>query len=193
MANSEWLQQFPKSSVEHLVRNQSDHCPVWIIWNKRACFSRRKRKPFRFEAMWLQDESCPAIIQEAWSPQSIAACPSEWSRKINKVAAALKSWDRDHFGRVSSRIELLRNNLLKLQTQQPSSRLLAQMKAIENELRNLLQREETMWKQRSRANWLTDGDKNTSFFHKMASGRHKRNAIEKVMNHNNHWEVTVIQ
>jgi hypothetical protein len=51
----------------------------------------------------------------------------------------------------------------------------------------LLEQQEIHWMQRSRANWLRQGDRNTSFFHNFASARRKRNFISKLKNNNGDW------
>jgi uncharacterized protein YaaR (DUF327 family) len=56
------------------------------------------------------------------------------------------------------------------------------IKEKERELDKLLEGEEMWWKQRSRADWLQHGDKNTKFFHMKASQRKKRNNIKSIMN-----------
>ena len=50
------------------------------------------------------------------------------------------------------------------------------------EINGLLIKEEKMWKQRSRALWLKEGDQNTKIFHNRASHRYKRNRIEELKN-----------
>ncbi|GKU90863.1 hypothetical protein SLEP1_g4808 [Rubroshorea leprosula] len=54
---------------------------------------------------------------------------------------------------------------------------LGRMEALEQELNDWQRREEVLWKQRSRVQWLKEGDKNTAFFHNRASARHKKNHI----------------
>ena len=43
------------------------------------------------------------------------------------------------------------------------------------ELNYWLDREDDMWRQRSRINWFQNGDRNTSFFHPKASARQRKN------------------
>jgi hypothetical protein len=44
----------------------------------------------------------------------------------------------------------------------------------------LQHREEVMWRQQSHIQWLSEGDRNTRFFHMRASKRKKRNRIERL-------------
>jgi hypothetical protein len=52
-------------------------------------------------------------------------------------------------------------------------------KEIAELIEKLLEQEEIRWNQRSRANWLQNGDRNTSYFHSFATARKKRNCIKK--------------
>ena len=45
---------------------------------------------------------------------------------------------------------------------------------LKKEINELLVKEEKMWKQRSRALWLHEGDKNTRYFHSRATQRFRR-------------------
>ncbi|KAJ9190426.1 hypothetical protein P3X46_001631 [Hevea brasiliensis] len=56
-----------------------------------------------------------------------------------------------------------------------------------NRLHELWQREEIHWKQRSRINWLKEGDKNTRFFHLSTIQRRQRNTILKLRGENGRW------
>jgi hypothetical protein len=48
----------------------------------------------------------------------------------------------------------------------------------------LLEKEELHWRQRSRVNWLQAGDRNTSYFHRKATWRAKKNKIDKLKDDN---------
>ena len=53
---------------------------------------------------------------------------------------------------------------------------------LKREISDLLRKEEKMWKQRSRALWLHEGDKNTRYFHSRATHRYRRNKICELRN-----------
>lgn len=49
---------------------------------------------------------------------------------------------------------------------------------FQRELKELLAQEEVMWHQRSRAKWLSDGDRNTRYYHLKTVNRRRRNNIK---------------
>ena len=48
---------------------------------------------------------------------------------------------------------------------------------LRDEIQKLKYREESMWKQQSRNDWLKEGDSNTRYFHCRANQRNQRNFI----------------
>jgi hypothetical protein len=60
-----------------------------------------------------------------------------------------------------------------------------ELKVVER-LVELQNREETMWRQRSRIQWLSEGDHDTRFFHLKASKRKKRNRISRLVRDGRH-------
>ncbi|KAL0391781.1 UNVERIFIED_CONTAM: hypothetical protein Sradi_2400900 [Sesamum radiatum] len=58
---------------------------------------------------------------------------------------------------------------------------------LREKLDELLAREEIMWKQRGKAQWLREGDLNTAFFHARANARQRKNAISRLRNLDGSW------
>lgn len=44
----------------------------------------------------------------------------------------------------------------------------------------ILSKEEAIWKQRSREKWVAEGDLNTSFFHRIVSGKKRKSFIKEL-------------
>jgi hypothetical protein len=114
-------------------------------------------------------------VREAWQHQQ-----GPIKQKLHHTLNALHSWGRKTFGIIPKRIKETQQTLYMMQQQQNSHYNIQQLKEKELELDNLLEQEEMWWSQRSRALWLTHGDRNTNFFHQKASQRRRRNKIETI-------------
>lgn len=56
---------------------------------------------------------------------------------------------------------------------------------LRKELEEVLSREELLWYKKSRKEWISHGDHNTSFFHQKPISRRKKNRITAIKNDNN--------
>jgi hypothetical protein len=54
-------------------------------------------------------------------------------------------------------------------------------------MNELLYKEEMMWLQRARVDWLKEGDRNTKFFHQRAAWRARKNRIRKLRSDSGEW------
>ena len=61
------------------------------------------------------------------------------------------------------------------------------MLSIQKEINSLMDKEERMWRQRSRTLYLKDGDRNTRFFHCRATIRKRRNTIAGIRDRSDQW------
>lgn len=83
-----------------------------------------------------------------------------------------------HFGNVLQEIVRLKREQQELRETQGRSGPNHLETKIVGRLTELYHREEMLWRQRARLEWLTHGDKNTYFFHLRASRRGRKNQIK---------------
>lgn len=73
---------------------------------------------------------------------------------------------------MGKKISQLQKHLEWLELQQTSRETIHDIRETRVQLNCWLDKEDAMWKQRSRLNWFREGDRNTRFFHAKASARH---------------------
>ncbi|KAK1678101.1 hypothetical protein QYE76_038949 [Lolium multiflorum] len=104
--------------------------------------------------------------------------------RLKTMAGSLKDWSVATFGSVRREITRLERSLRSLRNLPTTDRTLAEEKRVERQLCELFEREEIMARQRSRVEWLREGDRNTAFFHSKATIRRKTNRIEALTREN---------
>jgi hypothetical protein len=105
-----------------------------------------------------------------------------WKLKCLKID--IKSWAFWNRSQTSRRLEQLESDLQKLYqtslTDLNNQEMVGQVNSLELERFKILQAEEDLWRQQSRAIWLKSGDQNTKFFHHYASDRKNRKQIWEI-------------
>ncbi|KAL5745800.1 hypothetical protein ACOSP7_026946 [Xanthoceras sorbifolium] len=193
VGNIDWRMQFPVYTVTHLEYWGSDHRPVLIdfcdslMQGVHTGFdNRRHQHRFHLEDCWEDYPACGKIVQRNWQACLSTSTLRMVASSINKCASVLKGWNYSNLQFLRRNVTMKRQ-LLQQMSDSGSNFSWTDIQSIERQLNGLLSKEEMYWRQRSRNNWLKDGDRNTRFFHLSASSRCKRNRISGLLNSDNNW------
>ncbi|XP_045088915.1 uncharacterized protein [Aegilops tauschii subsp. strangulata] len=175
-ANDRWREKFPDFTVVNGAPRHSDHRPV-IVWTQGADRSwKGGDRGFRFEARWLQEEGCEDVIREAWE-QSWGRRDGGVAHALREVAGKLRTWDREVVGAVEGRLKKAKAELERCMAARVSQEKIEEEARLRCVVDELEEKKNTMWKQRAHVWWLLDGDRNTRFYHTVASARKKRTVL----------------
>lgn len=157
----------------------SDHCCVHVNWAgiRGRKGLRHKAKLYRFENMWLQKQECENIVSNTWRS---GPTPPALVRGISACSDALSVWSSKTFGNLPREIKKAKKELDRLQQGPQTQAIIEASRSLENRIAALLRKEEVFWLQHFRVSWMREGDRNTKFFHRVASGRKRRNWIEEI-------------
>ncbi|KAL3352287.1 hypothetical protein AABB24_020369 [Solanum stoloniferum] len=148
----------------------------------------RKKKWFYIDKRWIECEGVQNIISKAWSYDCNGFEQSRVSFKLKHSRRSLVAWLRGANGNARKRIISIKGKITALRNN-ASNFDWSKLRLLKRELSKAYNDEETFWKQKSRALWLREGDKNTSYFHMATLQRRNRNMIKGFQISDGRWVV----
>lgn len=180
LCNASWITRFEEAIV--LILTNSDHHPLLIKMHGDPI--RRVNKSFKFEASWLKHGKFLEMVGSVWE------VGGSFLLNLQKLSNTLPSWNRNVFGDIyyKKRILLARLNGIQGAYMNRSNPFLEELEGKHQKgYQELLAQEELMWFQKSRAEWIKDGDRNTRYYHTKTIIRRRRNKVFALRNEAGEW------
>jgi hypothetical protein len=165
LMDSEWELKYPMVSVRALPRIESlsDHAPILITTGNHRPLSKR---PFKFELGWLNREGFVDLVRTVWEKPVAGLDPIQrWNNKLRATRRYLGGWARHMTGQLKNeklQLSSIIDDIEALAEVRPLTTHEIELKSQSNaKLAGILREEELKWYQRSKAQFLLEGDSNT--------------------------------
>lgn len=116
--------------------------------------------------MWLKHHELLQVVQQSWNEPIQGDPLIRFSSKLKRLKHVLIAWNRSKFGNVFQRIVDAVNSLKDAEIRlefDASAGYMEEYNKAKSHFDHCLECEESFWRQRARAKWLKQGDKNTHF------------------------------
>ncbi|KAJ4748330.1 RNA-directed DNA polymerase (reverse transcriptase)-related family protein [Rhynchospora pubera] len=125
------------------------------------------------------------LVRNFWFSNRFADTPLAFGEKLDLLTREIRQWALGRTSSVKRQVQVITKFLSKCDKQME----IRPLTELEKVLKMLLKRrfvtlaelEEEIWKQRSAIKWRLEGDKNTAFFHAVATNNKRKNQIQKLM------------
>ncbi|KAL8542948.1 hypothetical protein ACS0TY_003720 [Phlomoides rotata] len=137
LATPQWRVHFSGSRALHLPHLNSDHSHILIFCDQDSTHAGRrgqKKRLFRFEKMWLENDQCTSMVELGWDQNNPLLSLADRTKRCGE---RLYKWDKEVFGNIPRRIKITRNHLVNLHNKIQSEATIQEMKAYQGELDDL--------------------------------------------------------
>ena len=119
----------------------------------------------------MKDERCEGVIKDAWVRQKLGNPMKKVMGKIDACSTSLRSWSQLSFGNIRRMLEIKKEQLIQVEALSMRGGDDEQVRILKGEVYDLMVKEDCLWHQRSKVDWLKSGDMNTTYFHSQATQR----------------------
>ncbi|KAL7254135.1 hypothetical protein ACSBR1_008521 [Camellia fascicularis] len=184
LCNAEWRTRFPDGFVHTLPRTYSDYFPMLVHTQGKSPHTPLNRQ-FKFQAAWIAHEGFRGMVHSNWTHSN-----NNLLVKLHNMASFALDWNKNVFGNIFrnkrwllGRIEGIQKSQARLYTHN----LLVLEKDLVDQYNQILYHEDLLWFQKSRSNWITQGDRNTKFFHLTTLIKRRKLQIDVLKNEHEVW------
>ena len=134
----------------------------------------------------ISHPDCSKVIEQAWS-SNVVGCPMYvLSQKLKMLKDKLKVWNKEIFGDIHVQVKDATTKLDAIQEEIDreghTNMLMEQEKQAQINLENVLNMEECFWHEKAKVKWHAEGDRNTSYFHKIVKIKNTSSLITNLKN-----------
>ncbi|XP_057779759.1 uncharacterized protein LOC130998351 [Salvia miltiorrhiza] len=167
----------------NLARLTSDHSPIVF---QCSLPPQTRHRFFRFLNMWAMHPTFHALVEDSWRQDTGVLCPIyKVMFKLKRLKKELKNWNKNVFGNVDALVDDTQRELMDIQLSISlhgyTDELFDKEVQAQAKINVALSRKNCLLQQKSRVSWLTDGDRNTAFFHATLRYKHKPREISQLM------------
>ncbi|GKV09841.1 hypothetical protein SLEP1_g21281 [Rubroshorea leprosula] len=142
--------------------------------------------PFRALDVWQQHPEFRDFVVAKWENLQMEGWAAfKCHKKLQLLKEECKRWNKEVFGNVEVRYESLLQQIEMLDKKSEETDLneneVMLRRVCSQEVWEILQKREAVWKQKSRANWVRLGDANTAFFHRCVHARQAQNVLSGIL------------
>lgn len=172
MANISWRICFQDALVSSLPYVHSDHHPICLKF--QASMDPSGAKHFRFLAAWMLHKGYPLVLPRAWKKDV------SHQAYFQNLSVELMDWNKRVCGNIFHEKRVMLKHIHGIQKARDYYRkkfLQKLEKEFGKNLDDILNREDAFWLQKSRKEWIRDGDKNTKYYHPKTIIRRRKKKI----------------
>lgn len=136
------MQIIPHCEVHHLIRQGSDHTPLYVTGNTAQI---QVKKYFRFLNFWTKHKDFHKIVQEIWKENIMGSLFHIVHEKLKRVKNALVVWSKETYGDIFQKMATLEDVIKAKESQfqiQPLLENREELSKTEADLKRMLKIEE---------------------------------------------------
>lgn len=188
ISNMAFYNDFDQSTLLYGTFTVPDHAPILFSTNQTPP---TKPPPFRFQIFWVLDNVSHSIVKKYWNTNIAGSRFYRIQQKLLRIKTALKSRAKTEYRHTTNKLQWNDEKLQELQNklwQRPFDEIwVKHINTLILQREKLLLFNQKAWGNTTRKTWLTQGDRNSRYFHNKMKTITTHSTIFRLKNEVGQW------